>query len=121
MSKTNQNSRKWCSFDDFCKELYLTGQLEVELTPQGTLAERLRAGGAGIPAFFTRTAYGTAVHEGKNVIKYGPQGAKAGDVAIMSEPREARDFDGKGATGVTRGHALEATSWSAPSWAISAW
>jgi len=78
------------------EEQYLTGQLEVELTPQGTLAERLRAGGAGIPAFYTRTAYGTAVHEGQNVIKYGPGGAKAGDVAIMSQPRESRDFDGKG-------------------------
>lgn len=42
---------------------YLTGQLELELTPQGTLAERIRAGGAGIPAFFTPTAYGTLVHE----------------------------------------------------------
>lgn len=41
---------------------YLTGQLEVELTPQGTLAERLRAGGAGIPAFYTPTAYGTYLH-----------------------------------------------------------
>eukprot|EP00913_Durusdinium_trenchii_P027971 g26226.t1 len=81
---------------DTAQELYLSGQLEVELTPQGTLAERLRAGGAGVPAFYTRTAYGTAVHEGKNVIKYGPGGAKAGDVAIMSEPRESRDFDGKG-------------------------
>jgi len=78
------------------EELYLSGQLEVELTPQGTLAERLRAGGAGIPAFFTRTAFGTAVHEGSNVIKYGPGGAKAGTVEILSEPREARDFDGKG-------------------------
>lgn len=38
---------------------YLTGELELELTPQGTLAERIRAGGAGIPAFFTPTAYGT--------------------------------------------------------------
>jgi 3-oxoacid CoA-transferase len=40
---------------------YLTGELEVELTPQGTLAERLRAGGAGVPAFFTPTAYGTVI------------------------------------------------------------
>jgi len=77
------------------EELYLTGQLEVELTPQGTLAERLRAGGAGIPAFFTPTAYGTIIQEGKNVIKYGPGGAKSGEVEIMSEPREAREFDGK--------------------------
>lgn len=78
------------------EQLYLSGKLEVELTPQGTLAERLRAGGAGIPAFFTPTAYGTIIHEGKNVIKYGAGGAKSGEVEIWSEPREARDFGGKG-------------------------
>ena len=44
---------------------YLSGELELEFNPQGTLAERLRAGGAGIPAFFTRTGYGTVVAEGK--------------------------------------------------------
>ncbi len=44
---------------------YLAGELELEFTPQGTLAEKLRAGGAGIPAFFTRTGYGTIVAEGK--------------------------------------------------------
>lgn len=44
---------------------YLDGDLELELNPQGTLAERLRAGGAGIPAFFTKTAYGTVLAEGK--------------------------------------------------------
>jgi 3-oxoacid CoA-transferase subunit A len=48
-------------------ELYLSGKLELELNPQGTLAERIRAGGAGIPAFFTRTGYGTVVAEGKEV------------------------------------------------------
>lgn len=46
-------------------ELYLSGELEVEFTPQGTLAERLRAGGAGIPAFYTATGVGTLVAEGK--------------------------------------------------------
>ena len=46
------------------EKLYLTGELEVELTPQGTLAEKLRAGGAGIPAFFTSTGYGTVISEG---------------------------------------------------------
>lgn len=46
---------------------YLSGDLELELTPQGTLAEKLRAGGAGIPAFFTRTGYGTLLAEGKPV------------------------------------------------------
>jgi 3-oxoacid CoA-transferase subunit A len=47
------------------ERLYLEGKLDVELTPQGTLAERIRAGGAGIPAFYTATGYGTAVAEGK--------------------------------------------------------
>jgi 3-oxoacid CoA-transferase len=74
---------------------YLTGELEVELTPQGTLAERLRAGGAGIPGFYTRTGYGTYVHQGGNVIKYGPKGAAENDVEIQSKPRESREFDGR--------------------------
>src|ERR1700742_1476481 len=47
------------------EELYLSGKLELELNPQGTLAERIRAGGAGIPAFYTRTGVGTVVAEGK--------------------------------------------------------
>ncbi len=49
---------------------YLAGELELEFTPQGTLAERLRAGGAGIPAFFTRTGVGTLVAEGKEVREF---------------------------------------------------
>lgn len=49
---------------------YLAGELEVEFTPQGTLAEKLRAGGAGIPAFFTRTGYGTQVAEGKETREF---------------------------------------------------
>lgn len=48
-------------------DLYMSGALELELTPQGTLAERIRAGGAGIPAFYTRTGVGTVVAEGKPV------------------------------------------------------
>eukprot|EP00929_Paragymnodinium_shiwhaense_P045428 TRINITY_DN2320_c0_g1_i2.p1 TRINITY_DN2320_c0_g1~~TRINITY_DN2320_c0_g1_i2.p1 ORF type:complete len:518 (+),score=172.86 TRINITY_DN2320_c0_g1_i2:138-1691(+) len=79
----------------FFEQQYLSGELEVELTPQGTLAERLRAGGAGIPAFFTPTGYGTLVQEGGNVIKYGEGGAKGGQVAIASKPREHRDFNGR--------------------------
>jgi 3-oxoacid CoA-transferase subunit A len=47
------------------EQLYLSGQLELELNPQGTLAERIRAGGAGIPAFYTKTGVGTVVAEGK--------------------------------------------------------
>jgi 3-oxoacid CoA-transferase subunit A len=49
---------------------YLSGELELELTPQGTLAERIRAGGAGIPAFYTPTGVGTIVAEGKPVEEF---------------------------------------------------
>ena len=70
------------------EHLYLSGQLEVELTPQGTLAERMRAGGAGIPAFYTPCAAGTIVQEGGTPIKYRPDGS----VEIASEPRELRKF-----------------------------
>jgi len=49
---------------------FLSGELELEFNPQGTLAERLRAGGAGIPAFFTRTGYGTVVAEGKETRQF---------------------------------------------------
>ncbi|XP_005109804.1 succinyl-CoA:3-ketoacid coenzyme A transferase 1, mitochondrial [Aplysia californica] len=68
---------------------YLSGELEVELTPQGTLAERIRAGGAGIPAFFTPTGYGTLIHHGGAPIKYTTDGK----VEIPSEARESREFD----------------------------
>jgi 3-oxoacid CoA-transferase len=73
----------------FFEKQYLTGELEVELTPQGTLAERLRAGGAGIPAFYTPTAYGTVIQEGGFPIKYN----KDGTVAVSSKPRETRVFN----------------------------
>ena len=52
-------------------EQYLSGKLELEFNPQGTLAERIRAGGAGIPAFFTRTGVGTLIAEGKEVRRFG--------------------------------------------------
>ncbi|KHL67959.1 MULTISPECIES: CoA transferase subunit A [Pseudomonas] len=66
----------------------LSGELEVELTPQGTLAEKLRAGGAGIPAFFTATGYGTPVAEGKEVREFDGrhyilERAIKGDFAIV--------------------------------------
>jgi 3-oxoacid CoA-transferase/3-oxoacid CoA-transferase subunit A len=70
---------------------YLTGELEVELTPQGTLAERIRAGGAGIPAFYTPTGVHTAVSDGGMPVLY----AKDGSVAKLSEKKEIRSFDGK--------------------------
>lgn len=53
------------------EKLVLSGELEVELNPQGTLAERIRAGGAGIPAFFTPTGYGTMIAEGKEAREFG--------------------------------------------------
>lgn len=49
---------------------YMSGEIEIEFNPQGTLAERIRAGGAGIPAFYTRTGYGTAVAEGKETRQF---------------------------------------------------
>ena len=51
-------------------DLYLSGELEIEFNPQGTLAERIRAGGAGIPAFFTRTGVGTLIAEGKEIREF---------------------------------------------------
>ncbi|XP_059162822.1 succinyl-CoA:3-ketoacid coenzyme A transferase 1, mitochondrial-like [Physella acuta] len=69
---------------------YLAGELEVELTPQGTLAERIRAGGAGIPAFFTPTGFGTLIHNGGAPIKY----TKDGKIEIASKQREQRQFNG---------------------------
>ena len=52
------------------EQLYMSGGIEIEFNPQGTLAERIRAGGAGIPAFFTRTGFGTAVAEGKETRQF---------------------------------------------------
>lgn len=52
------------------EQLVLSGELELELTPQGTLAEKMRAGGAGIPAFYTPTGYGTLIAEGKDVKEF---------------------------------------------------
>jgi 3-oxoacid CoA-transferase subunit A len=67
---------------------YLSGELEVELTPQGTLAERMRAGGSGIPAFFTATGGGTQVAEGGLPWRYDD----SGNVVVSSPPKETRDF-----------------------------
>ncbi|MEU2927912.1 CoA transferase subunit A [Streptomyces sp. NPDC007251] len=69
---------------------YLAGELEVELIPQGTLAERLRAGGAGIPAFYTPAGVGTQVAEGGLPWRYDGSGG----VALASPAKEVREFDG---------------------------
>jgi 3-oxoacid CoA-transferase subunit A len=68
---------------------FLAGELHVELTPQGTLAERMRAGGAGIAAFFTPTGVDTLVAEGGLPWRYDGQGG----VAIASPPKEVREFE----------------------------
>ena len=70
---------------------YLAGELEVELTPQGTLAEKLRAGGAGIAAFFTPTGVGTQVANGGMPWRY----AADGTVTVASPPKEVRSFGGR--------------------------
>ena len=70
---------------------FLTGLLEVELTPQGTLAERMRAGGAGIPAFYTPAGVGTLVAEGGMPRRYDGHGG----VALASPAKEVRVFNGK--------------------------
>ncbi|KAG0343587.1 Succinyl-CoA:3-ketoacid coenzyme A transferase 1, mitochondrial [Podila humilis] len=92
--RTKQIKRMISSYVGENKEFerqYLSGELEVELTPQGTLAERVRAGGAGIPAFFTPTAYGTEVQTGELAIKYDADGK----VVLRSKPREVREFNGR--------------------------
>lgn len=70
---------------------YLAGELDVELTPQGTLAEKLRAGGAGIPAFYTPTGVGTQIAEGGLPWRY----AADGSIALASPAKEVREFGGR--------------------------
>ena len=88
---------------------YLSGELQLEFTPQGTLAEKLRAGGAGIPAFFTRTGYGTLVAEGKETREFDGEwyvmersltadvalirGAKADKAGNLMFNKTARNFN----------------------------
>ena len=69
---------------------FLSGELEVELVPQGTLAERLRAGGAGIPAFFTPAGVGTQGADGGLPWRYDGSGG----IALASPAKEVREFDG---------------------------
>ena len=84
---------------DFARR-YLGGELEVELTPQGSLAERLRAGGAGIPAFYTPSGVGTMVSEGGLPWRYNADGT----VAVQSPKKETRMF---GLPGEEREYVLE--------------
>ena len=93
--RTRQVKRMVSSYVGENKEFerqYLTGELEVELVPQGTLCEKMRAGGAGIPAFFTSTGAGTLIQKGGFPIKLGSDGK---EVIIGAEPKESRMFNGK--------------------------
>ncbi|KAA3670398.1 3-oxoacid CoA-transferase, partial [Paragonimus westermani] len=91
--KNNQIKRMISSYigenPDF-ENRYLHGDIEVEFNPQGTMIERVRAGAAGIPAFYTRTGYGTLVHKGNCPIRHD----KAGNAVLLSKPKEARVFNG---------------------------
>ncbi|KAM9109688.1 LOW QUALITY PROTEIN: succinyl-CoA:3-ketoacid coenzyme A transferase 2, mitochondrial-like [Megaptera novaeangliae] len=83
-----------CSYlgeNSLCEHQYLAGELELEITPRGTLAERICAGGAGVPAFHAPTAYGTLAQEGGAPSKY----LEDGHIAILSQPREVREFHGQ--------------------------
>jgi len=70
---------------------YLSGELELELVPQGNLAERIRAAGAGIPAFYTPTGLGTILAAGGFPIKMASNNSEA----IHSKPRDVRNFNGR--------------------------
>uniref|UniRef100_A0A0K0FAB0 Succinyl-CoA:3-ketoacid-coenzyme A transferase n=1 Tax=Strongyloides venezuelensis TaxID=75913 RepID=A0A0K0FAB0_STRVS len=71
---------------------YMNGEIELEFTPQGTLAEKIRAGGAGIPAFYTPTGYGTLVQEGGAPIQYSKE--EKNKIIKSSKPKETRVFNG---------------------------
>src|SRR5678815_5370034 len=87
-------SRLTCSYMGEHRELerrYMEGELEVELVPQGTLAERLRAGGVGIPAFYTPAGVGTQIADGGLPMRYGAGGV----IVKASDRKETRIFDGR--------------------------
>lgn len=77
---------------------YLAGNVSLELTPQGTLVEKCRAGAFGIPAFYTPTGFGTAVQKGELVVRYEPRDASSTEAPTpkeWSKPREVRNFHGR--------------------------
>lgn len=93
---TGQLSKVVCSYIGTNKHFesqYLAGKVSIELCPQGTLAERIRAAGAGIPAFFTPTGYGTAVESGELPLKYKEDGS--GAVEVHAKRKEVREFNGR--------------------------
>ncbi len=99
--KTKQIKKMISSFiggNKYFENQYLTGQVSLQLTPQGTLVEKCRAGAFGIPAFYTPTGYGTAVQTGDLVVRYEPrpEGSKEPlKAAEMAKPKEERNFNGR--------------------------
>lgn len=73
------------------EKMYLTGEIDLELTPQGTLAERCASGGKGIPAFYTPAAFGTVVQTGEIPLRHKPDGS----IAAYGKPRDVKVFNGK--------------------------
>ncbi|PWZ01892.1 putative succinyl-CoA:3-ketoacid-coenzyme A transferase mitochondrial precursor [Testicularia cyperi] len=99
--KSKQISKMISSFigaNKYFENQYLTGQVALQLTPQGTLVEKCRAGAFGIPAFYTPTGYGTHVQTGELIVKYHPReegSSEPAKPAEMSKPKEERSFNGK--------------------------
>lgn len=94
MLRAGQVSRFVCSFigeNKFFQKKFLSGELDVELVPQGTLIEKIRSGGAGIPAFYTSTGVNTLVHMGGEPIRF----SKKGTLEVTSIPKDAKVFDGQ--------------------------
>ncbi|KAF3763789.1 3-oxoacid CoA-transferase [Cryphonectria parasitica EP155] len=92
--KTKQVSKMIASYigeNKTFERMYLTGEVELELTPQGTLAERCAAGGKGVPAFYTPAAFGTVVQTGDLPLKNNPDGTPA----EFSYPKDVKVFNGK--------------------------
>ncbi|KAL3495347.1 CoA-transferase family III domain-containing protein [Aspergillus germanicus] len=92
--ETGQISKMIASFigeNKVFEKMYLSGDLSLELTPQGTIAEKCAAGAAGVPAFYTPAAYGTIVQTGELPVRYN----KDGTIAEYSKPKETREFNGK--------------------------
>lgn len=99
--KSRQINKMISSFiggNKYFESQYLTGQVSLQLTPQGTLVEKCRAGAFGIPAFYTPTGYGTAVQTGDLVVRYEKreEGSKEPlKAAEMAKPKEERSFKGR--------------------------
>lgn len=74
---------------------YLAGKVSLQLTPQGTMVERVRAGAFGIPAFYTPTGYGTSVQTGEIIVKY-KEGTEKPEAEEWAKPRETREYNGRG-------------------------